>query len=428
VLFNVSRQVPNERCYHCHTSIDSGRPEAPQTAAATTATAEPGRGGGVEDRKNLEGRWRHDRDIHLAKGMACVDCHRNGADHMITRGYEGEAELRKDPSVATVSCRGCHYGTDGQLGGRLAAPRPEHKGLPTLHFDKLSCTACHSGPWPGDDATLVQTAMAHKLGLPHHRHSDDAAPIIQEPVFLRVNVAGEQVSQEEAGKITPHKMVYPSFWGRMSGNAISPMPPEEVRAALKPDAQKILGPSPDAKEASPFETLTKDQIARGLEKIAGYTPPAPPKPATTPAAAPAATQPAGEPVYVTGGKAYKRKAGGKEVEAFDHDAAKPYAWALAHDVRGAQQSLGARGCTDCHAQGTPVFDSSVSLASLVQGDGGKTPQHELRGDSMGALTAFALTYPMRPILIATGYICAGLLALLLLAYGARAVGALSRRW
>ena len=38
-------------------------------------------------------------------------------------------------------------------------------------------------------------------------------------------------------------------------------------------------------------------------------------------------------VYVTGGRAYKRKAGGNDLEAFDNDAAKPYSWALAHDVR-----------------------------------------------------------------------------------------------
>ncbi len=28
----------------------------------------------------------HNEDIHMASGMSCSDCHRNGADHMISRG------------------------------------------------------------------------------------------------------------------------------------------------------------------------------------------------------------------------------------------------------------------------------------------------------------------------------------------------------
>ena len=52
------------------------------------------------------------------------------------------------------------------------APRPLHRGMPTLHFDKLTCTACHSGPMPEDATTLVQTAMSHKLGLPRHHTAD----------------------------------------------------------------------------------------------------------------------------------------------------------------------------------------------------------------------------------------------------------------
>jgi hypothetical protein len=53
--------------------------------------------------------------------------------------------------------------------------------------------------------------------------------------------------------------------------------------------------------------------------------------------------------------------------------------------------------------------------------------HELRGEEMGALTAFAATYPMRPILIATGYTCAVILLLVLISYGGRAVGSTARR-
>src|SRR5439155_1465842 len=93
-------------------------------------------------------------------------------------------------------------------------------------------------------------------------------------------------------------------------------------------------------------------------------------------------------------------------------AAAQYAWALAHDVRGAQQALGARGCVECHARGAPIFDGAVSLASALTGDAiPSMPMHEMRHDSMGALRAFAATYPLRWVLIVNGYLSATVLAL-----------------
>ena len=31
-------------------------------------------------------RWESEEDVHLAAGMTCVDCHRNGVEHLIVRG------------------------------------------------------------------------------------------------------------------------------------------------------------------------------------------------------------------------------------------------------------------------------------------------------------------------------------------------------
>ncbi|MDB5319765.1 MAG: signal peptide protein [Phycisphaerales bacterium] len=419
VVFQVTRRVPNDRCYYCHTNVDAGKGDAGQTS--------------------LESRWNHDRDIHLIKGMLCSDCHRNGVDHMTVRGYEGEDKLRKDPTIASLSCKGCHMGAGTEsamgidLGGRNAAPRPQHKGLPTLHFDKLTCTACHSGPWPGQATTMVQTSMAHRLGLPRHHREDDSAPNIQETVFLR----------NDMGKIAPHKVLYPSFWGRLNGTTVTPIQPADVLAA---GTGASLGQKPNPQDDPPMTPLKKEAIIEVLNKLAAFKPPAPKAPvaakpttkpattsATTAAAAPATTQPAtpawysGEPVFVTGGKAFKRKADGKDLEEFDTPASDPYAWPLAHDVRGAQQALGARGCTDCHSSGAPIFDSTVSSTALLASAVTTTPMYEMRGEPMGALTAFAASYPLRPVLIATGYTCSVILSLVLIAYGGRAVSSVARR-
>jgi hypothetical protein len=389
VVFDIVRRVPNERCYFCHTTIDAGRADSKDNAA-------------------LESRWRHDRDIHLVKGMLCVDCHRNGADHMIVRGYEGEYEDRirddekladsragkADPTITTLSCQGCHYGTNTMPGGRNAAPRPVHHGMPTLHFDELSCTACHSGPKRTDAAALVQTSMAHKLGLPRHETVDAAAPVIAQPVFQR---------DPRTHKLTPNRVLFPSYWGWMSDDKITPILPEQVMAAGVGD---IVGAKPDAKAfPAPSPALTKDQINQVLEKLAA-APRVAVKPAdavtargatTNPASAPS-TAPAGEPVFVYGETLYKRSG----VTPLPASTAGPYAWPLAHDVRPAQQALGARGCTECHTNGAPIFHMTIAAAPGVSID-------RSRGSS--AMQVFNATYPLRWLVIIVGYISATIVLL-----------------
>ena len=103
-----------------------------------------------------------------------------------------------------------------------------------------------------------------------------------------------------------------------------------------------------------------------------------------------------------------------------------YAWPLAHDVRPAQQSLGARGCIECHTNGAPIFDSTTDSAAVLTTASSARPMHALRGDAMGALRTFAATYPLRPVLIVIASLSAGVLGLVLLTYATRAVSAPSR--
>lgn len=396
VLFNVSRRVPNERCLFCHTSLDTGTKET----------------------NDLQNSWRHDRDIHLVKGMMCVDCHRNGLDHEIVRGYEGEAAQKHDPNITTLSCQGCHMGNGDpkaagtDLGGRNAAPRPQHKGLPVIHFEKLSCTTCHSGPYPSEQATSVLTSMNHRLGIESFNRTDDAAPAIQEPVFLRV---------PETGKITPHKVFFPTFWARLNGKTISPIAPDILNnsSALR----KLFGPKPDI-DGQPQKPLTNEQVVKILNAIAAMEPPET-KPDKTATTSPA-TQPwyTGEPIFVTGGKCYKRES--DKLVSFTPDdsyaeVTSAYAWPIAHNVRGAQQALGAKGCTDCHAPGAAIFDSKLSTVSLLTDASTTTTMKNLRGEPTGALEGFAATYPLRPLLMWTGYTCAAILFIVLVVYAGRVV-------
>lgn len=178
VLFDITRRPPNERCYYCHTvrPVGPGAPEPLVTHA----------------------------DVHLAAGLLCVDCHRNGIDHQIVRGYDDEAGERAESWRAVFSCAGCHLGApDPQnpnlaLGGRYGAPHPQHRGLPPLHFERMSCTACHSGPWPEDAPQQFQTALAHGLGLATRDRTDSQPPAIVGPIF----------AEQADGKIAPQRAIW----------------------------------------------------------------------------------------------------------------------------------------------------------------------------------------------------------------------------
>jgi hypothetical protein len=286
VFFNITRRVPNERCYFCHTTHIVGE-DAPQ-------------------------RWETDEDVHLAAGLLCVDCHRHGLDHAMTRGYDGEASPTTQPTKSSLTCRGCHLGEAGAasiqaaLGGRLRAPHPQHRGLPPLHFERLTCTACHSGPWPEKSPHRVQTSRAHELGLTSRERTVETTPWIFEPVFGR-DLNGRVVAQ-----------------------------------------RAVVARTPDSQHA-----LTR--------------------------------------------------------------------WCLAHDVRPGAQSLGIRGCEDCHTSEAPIYFGSyvagdVDLAKQL---GASTGDHiqdmiSLRGDDRTLARLWAVGFIFRPAFKWLGFICAGVIALLLI--------------
>ncbi|MCK5558174.1 MAG: hypothetical protein KAJ01_07345, partial [Candidatus Hydrogenedentes bacterium] len=192
-VFDVAHSSPDARCLYCHSSSP------------------------VDKR-----RWEVDDDVHSAAGLQCVDCHRNGLDHMMVRGYENEVLELGDQTVAEFSCRGCHLGIgDAQNSaqvGRLGAIRPVHKGLSPVHLEKLACTACHSGTQVEVKPARVRTSRANRLGIYGKARWDTAAPYIAEPVFIK----------GPDGKLAPHRMMWPAFWGRLEGDRVQPLVPDNV--------------------------------------------------------------------------------------------------------------------------------------------------------------------------------------------------------
>ena len=370
VFFDIKRDIPPERCYFCHSTkvLDKANPD----------------------------RWTLDKDVHLAAGMTCVDCHRNGLDHAIIRGYEGEAQTSANPSAAELTCSGCHLGeASGAVprAGRLGAPRPRHAGIPTLHFDKLTCTACHSGPWAAPETRRVKTSRAHALGTAGVNKSDGILPHIMAPVFAR----------QADDMIAPHKLFWPAFWARLKGESVSPMAPEAVR--------RVAGGILTRDQLSPagdWLTLTGEQVAGVLELLS------------------AQQSDEGVPVYVSGGKLYRRADAGK-LTAEEHPAARPYSWAFAHDVRPAAQSLGVRGCRDCHATDAPFLLGEVEVDApfSVGPDSVKTMTAFL---GLGSVypRIFAFSFVFRPWMKAVTLLSALVMAAILSLYACQGLARISK--
>ena len=129
-------------------------------------------------------------DVHTAAGLSCVSCHKNGEDHIMKRGLDD-----------TMSCAACHM-EEGAIAGEAGAPIAYHKGMPPIHFEKMTCTACHSGLSPAEEPHRIRTSRANRLGIYGRAQWFTESPHIVEPVYVR----------NDEGKIEPRRMMWPAYW------------------------------------------------------------------------------------------------------------------------------------------------------------------------------------------------------------------------
>ncbi len=317
VFFDLVRQPDNNSCFQCHSSRQ------------------------VSDGK-IEARWMHDEDVHLRAGMMCVDCHRNGIEHETVRGYQGQSHP-SGVSVETLSCSGCHLGSESSMSGassldvaaragRLGSPRPQHAGLPPIHFERLACTACHSGPAPRDEAIRMMTSLAHSLGASDHRTGAEL-PQIQGSVFVKL----------DDGRIYPQRVMWPAFWGTIEGDSIQPRSPADVydwtRKSLRVRKDFI---EEIANDKAKFDEKVLEALS-AIENESG----------------------AERAVYVAAGQVHGKVKSESGVEslavlATSFSESEMVAWPTAHNVRPAGWSLGVGGCVECHSEGGKVFSSTVT--------------------------------------------------------------------
>ena len=386
VLFDIVREVPKQRCYYCHSDVY------------------------YTDKEEETEKWSSDEDVHLQAGLTCVDCHRNGVEHDMVRGYPNESLMSQNPMAATTTCESCHRPEESlealPEGGRFGAPAPKHVGLPPVHFEKLTCTACHSGPWPGGRAVSTKTSRAHRLGTPSVNKAEEVLPHILAPVFAKQSLAGTLgacvSTPVEDEKIAPHKMIWPAYWGTLADDKVTPLKLPVVEKAVNGVFKDIEIPANGS-----WPGVSRSQIAEALNAFAGAV--------------------EGDAVYVAGGTLYRLGDANDLVEVADHPAAKPYLWPVAHSVRPAAQSLGVRYCTDCHSTESPFFFGAVAVDSPVASETPVTREMvDFQDISPFYAWAFSASFVFRPWFKIVAIAAAGILGVVLLLYALKALGAVAR--
>ena len=275
-------------------------------------------------------------DVHLQRGLACVDCHKNGMDHRL----------------ATTSCRDCHMDPKG------AGPVPTHAGIPLVHFEKLSCTVCHSGVTQGGVRAQVRTARANRIGIYGRAQWATDVPNIVEPVFVK----------NAEGKIEPHRMAWPSYFAELGTNdMVTPLAPEAVTA---------LG-------ARGTNAFTKAVVAGMLNELK-------------------ARKPEATFGFIGHGRLWTAEGDGTNatVVAREHTAAVPVSWPVGHDVRPARQARGAAPvkCADCHTSDSEFFFGKVvPTGPIVDAEVEPVQQTEFLGLSPTYHAVLGTTFAMRPI-------------------------------
>jgi len=130
----------------------------------------------------------------------------------------------------------------------------------------------------------------------------------------------------------------------------------------------------------------------------------------------------GKAVYICGGKLYSLDDSGKLCEQEGHQAAQPYLWPIAHDVRPAAQSLGVRRCEDCHSIDAPFFFGEVAIDSPVVAERDSVKKMvEFERLRPFYTKAFAFSFIFRPWLKVFALGSCAVLAVVLLLYALRAL-------
>jgi hypothetical protein len=219
----------------------------------------------------------------------------------------------------------------------------------------------------------------------------------------RPHVVSPVYATQQDGKIAPHRLVWPSYWGDMKDDAIVPVAFETAMNVVGEALADVERPT-----SGDWPTFTADHIVKGLNALAGSV--------------------EGKAVYVSAGNMYSLDDSGDLSCEADHPAAEPYLWPIAHGVRPAAQSLGIRYCTDCHDADEGFLFGDVVVDSPVTADERDSAKKMIGFQDVDPsyAGAFAFSFVFRPIMKLVALCSSAVLALVLLLYALKALGCVAK--
>jgi hypothetical protein len=336
VTVHIAPAPRNETCLHCH-----AKPDWKKRGASFSAHT----------------------DVHLAKGLKCVDCHTSGSRasdprirgkevHQIGKGDDPSGWVRNDLDNTVRSCESCH------AEGTLGAPIAKHTWLPPLHLDKIACATCHI-PRRYTKAALVQASDVYN-GAPriqpppkriwtfydqdmafwNHYGELDLFTAQDKPVnefypslarykgkiFPVDRVHSAWVGYEEPGKPGLNQLFMRDFYGMWLAHRNDPTQYPQLAEIRDDNGDGMIEVNRPAEIDALLSSTASYLEATGFP-LSGRT-----------------------LVYVADDRKYTAGNRFETLPKQPHEAS-PYAsvYKYSHNVLPARAALGAKGCTDCHA-------------------------------------------------------------------------------
>ncbi|MBU1343932.1 MAG: hypothetical protein KKE44_10265 [Proteobacteria bacterium] len=280
-------------------------------------------------------------DVHQLAGLTCVDCHPGDIRHNFAKGNAMAGSVADDLDNTMRSCKDCHM--DGYKG----ATRMKHKQIRKDHLDKLSCEACHI-PELGRSAAgamFLNTGVFGKYGQINTRRFGEHRP--WKPAYVI-----RAKDKDKIPRITPvNPMINTLFTNRDKSGIYTPLFLSEVEEAYEHSRDQMT-----QKDVSyDFHRhediiLMLNTLTRSLDKNKRFT--------------------AIAPHLHTGGLMYSLTPALTLAIEKDTTWVSRIPWfSISHNVSAVEKSLGAGGCTDCHAKDSHLFNGRVVTDFF--GDNGK---------------------------------------------------------
>jgi len=346
VSMHFAREPRNETCMNCHAKPDWKK-----------------KGTDFSDR----------RDVHIAAGLKCVDCHGAGSkaphdlikgkeEHQFGKGDDPSGHVRNDLDNTVRTCENCH------LEGNHNAPVAKHYWLPPLHLEKIACQTCHI-PTKSVKSALVQVSDVYNIGpkiSPPAKHIwtfydqnmnywnhygelnmftakdmpyDEFTPIMakyKDKIFPvnPVHSAWPGIYEEGKEGLDQPKMkdVYMMWTAHLADSSKYPL-----LKNIKDDNSDNVPEVNRAEEIDAFIISVKEHLEKSGYDLQGK-----------------------QIVWVNNDRVYKNSKEFFTIEKYEYESS-PFAsvYKYSHNVAPSKSALGINGCTDCHSNDAKFFNASI---------------------------------------------------------------------